>query len=612
MPVSEVVLRGGLNSDDSFLEVQPGECLQLHNYEVNTLGKYTRMSGFERIDGMPSPAETQYFAVSVDSVTGIAPQDTLVIDAAGQNFTGYVVGVDPFERIIGMTELSGNTVQVGMTIGGFAVAVSPSSGRGHPDIEIDEQWQILAEDRARSHIEKVPGGGPIRGAWLFDDVLYAFRDDADTSPTKCGIWKSTASGWVEVTAIEDHTGASTTLNPGGWYDDFKVDRFPDTSSELILVTAGGADKAIWFDGTKFTKINDFFSGVYPTSIEVLPSKILAMGYPNGSTMYSALNSAHDFDVSSGGAEIALGDPILGILVQPNESHVIFQRNKVHVIYGTSPADFRKTILSSRAGALPRTIQNYMEPMFVSDKGLTLLSRVQQFGDFEQANVTQRVERVMNAQRALITCAYSVGEKNQYRLCYEDGSGIIATFDNGAVVGFSTFDTGVKVVRVASTCKQNDGKERIFFGSDDGYVYEADKGNSFDGDEYTSVCRPAFNFIGNTKYRNPEMRKRFKKLMLEVRTRGISSIRLAPELDFDGVETPAHTVIDNRFIGPGGYWGEGIWGEFVWSAATVLQVEFYLTAVARNISPTFFSTSRVESPHTMNSLLVEYANRGSRR
>jgi len=329
-------------------------------------------------------------------------------------------------------------------------------------------------------------------------------------------------------------------------------------------------------------------------------------------MYSKLNSVSDFSVAEGGAEIALGDPVLGVLVQPNESHVVFQRNKIHVIYGTTPADFRKTVLSSRAGALPRTIENYMEPMFVSDKGLTLLSRVQQFGDFEQANVTQRVERVMNAQRALITCAYSVGQKNQYRLCYSDGSGIIATFDNGSVVGFSTFDTGSKVVRVASTCKQIDGKERIFFGSDDGYVYEADKGNSHDGEEYTSVCRPAFNFIGNTKYRNPEQRKRFKKLIVEVRTRGTSSVRLAPELDFDGVETPAHTIIDRSFIGPGGYWGEGIWGEFVWSAATVLQVEFYLTAVARNISPTFFSTSKVEAPHTLNSLTVEYANRGMKR
>lgn len=599
MPVSEISLVGGLNSDDSLLDIQPGQCLQLHNYEVNTLGKYGRVVGFERVDGRPAPSDELYYSVYVQDTAGITAGTTVTIDGA---FTGYVIGVDATEGAIGLVDLEGQ-VEAGMTLGS-TTTTSQQLGRGHPDFETDKAWQLTAEARRRDAIQAVPGSGPIRGIGYFNDRIYAFRDDE--AGATCRIWESSADGWVEFAAVNSPAGVPETLNPGGRYE-FEISRFPATSDELLMVCCGGTDKALWFDGTEFTKIDDGFTEVYPTHLDVLPSRILALGYPNGSLMYSALNDCSDFDAANGAAEIAIGEPVVGIVTQPNESHVVFQRDAVHVIYGTNPSDFRKTVLSSKAGALEHTIQNIIEPMFVSEQGLALLSRVQQFGDFQQANVTQRVERLMAAQKKIISCAYTVREKNQYRLCYTDGSGLIATFDNGQIVGFSTFDVGSRVPRVAYSCKQSDGKERVFWGGDDGYVYEAERGNSYDGDEYTSVFRPAFNYA-----KGPERRKRFKKVMVEIRTQGLSGMRLAPELDYDGTETPRHQTEDRNVVGPGGYWGEGIWGEFVWSAPTVLQVNFYLMAVARNISPTFFSTSGFESPHTLNSMLLEFEYRGRRR
>lgn len=603
MPVSEIQLTGGLNSDDSIIEIKPGQCLQLHNYEVNTLGRYARMEGFERFDGQKRPSDEGYYAVEVASTAGIAVDDALTVNS---DFTVVVVGVDADANLIGVVDIPDDKrIEDGMTIGA-TTTLSQQLIRGHTNYDTDRVWQLYAEARLRNSINMVPGGGPIRGIQMFNGVTYAFRDDAEVDPTCCKVWKSTDAGWVEFHEVNDAAGAPDTIAPGGHYE-FRQNTFPEVSSELLMLCTNGVDKAMYFDGYQFRKIDDFFDDIYPSHLEVLPSKILVLGYSNGSLMYSEINDCRNFDPADGGAEISIGEGITGILVQPSETHVIFQRDAIHAIYGTNPSDFRRTVLANTAGAYEYTIQDVLEPMFVNDKGLSLLSRVQQFGDFQQASVTQRVERLMDAQRKLVSCAVMIREKNQYRLFYKDGSGLIGTFDNGQVVGFSTFDLGGRVARCAYSCKEPSGIERVFFGSDDGYVYEMERGNSQDGAEFTSVCRPAFNFV-----QGPEQRKRFKKFMVEVRTQGLSNVRLMPELDYDGSESPRHTHEDSTFIGPGGYWGEGIWGEFVWSAPTVLQVEFYLRAVSRNLSPTIFSTSDFESPHTLNSALLEYEMRGKRR
>ncbi len=44
----------------------------------------------------------------------------------------------------------------------------------------------------------VPGGGPMRGVWYFDDKCIAARDDLAESPTACKLHESSGSGWTEI------------------------------------------------------------------------------------------------------------------------------------------------------------------------------------------------------------------------------------------------------------------------------------------------------------------------------------------------------------------------------------------------------------------------------
>jgi hypothetical protein len=56
---AQILLQGGLDLETPALTVEPGRMLACKNFEVNTLGGYTRIEGYERYDGQPEPSATR-------------------------------------------------------------------------------------------------------------------------------------------------------------------------------------------------------------------------------------------------------------------------------------------------------------------------------------------------------------------------------------------------------------------------------------------------------------------------------------------------------------------------------------------------------------------------
>ena len=54
---AQIVMEGGLDLETPSLTVRPGRMLACKNYEVNTLGGYTRIEGYERFDGRLQPSD---------------------------------------------------------------------------------------------------------------------------------------------------------------------------------------------------------------------------------------------------------------------------------------------------------------------------------------------------------------------------------------------------------------------------------------------------------------------------------------------------------------------------------------------------------------------------
>lgn len=59
--------KGGLDLVTSPLKVDPGALRSVRNYEQGLLGGYTRIEGYERVNGQPLPSEASYWTLDFDA-----------------------------------------------------------------------------------------------------------------------------------------------------------------------------------------------------------------------------------------------------------------------------------------------------------------------------------------------------------------------------------------------------------------------------------------------------------------------------------------------------------------------------------------------------------------
>lgn len=193
---SYYAMKGGLDLVTPAIEIDPGRCLDASNYEPTPVGGYRRINGYERYDGRTSPTSASYWTLPASIVGSVTVGATLTGVTSGA--TGKVLGV--FGGTIVLGRVTGSFVNAeNLQIAAVTVAVSTSTSteRGSTSTSDDADYRLLAADDRRNDILKVPGSGRIRGVWVYNDVRYAFRDNA--GGTAGDMYKSTAGGWVQVT-----------------------------------------------------------------------------------------------------------------------------------------------------------------------------------------------------------------------------------------------------------------------------------------------------------------------------------------------------------------------------------------------------------------------------
>ena len=525
-----VFFGGGLNLTTALVALKPGEAIQLHNYEVNTRGRYQSILGFERFDGKPAPS---------------------------------------------------------------AVKASEMSGYPFADDEMEEAAVEAERILRRAVIEKVPGEGPVLGVFTLENVKYAIRKSAGAATAK--IFRATSNGW----------GLASPENiPAGFYT-FEIANFSGSSSTIEVVGCSGAGKAIRFNGTTLTFIDGPITPDQPIYSIATPSQVLIMAYRGGSIVFSGVNQPTKFSPIDGGGEIGCADEIVGFSRQPNNSIAVFCRNRTYVLYGKSKLDFNLTDLSTQTGAIPRSIQSIGDAIYLDDRGLTRLNRVQAFGNFNMATISDNIQPILERYTDSIVGSWVVKKKNQYRLLFNDNTGIILTFFGDQVAGFSTFAYN-KAITCTFSGESLDGEEEVFFGTDEGFVYQAERGFNFDGEAITAVCR--------LSYYNPKPGYEFawKSLVLETSMVGSKEITLRPEYNFGSNETPSDIAQQSQIAGGGGYWNSGVWNETAWSSALAYRTRFYTDGVAENMGLLISSTTTKEAPHVLNSVQFFISARGQVR
>jgi hypothetical protein len=599
------LLKGGVDQVSPALTLPPGICRDAINFECSVLGGYTRIAGYERFDGRPSPSEQAYWTMQF-APTGVVAVGNTVVGATSGAFAA-VAFVDtnavPGSTILVTTKLGGSfiageTINVGGVAKGTALEAEQRSGAVTP--ALDAKYSKYAADIYRADIQKVPGSGRVLGVWMYNDVKYAFRNNA--GGTAALMYKATSTGWTLVT--------TPTLAPGGSYE-FVNANFGGSAAMKKMYGCDGVNKAFMFDGTTFTQITTGMAVDAPRHIE-FHKNFLFLAFA-ASLQHSDIGVPTSWSVVTGAGEIALGDNITSIksyttgtsgnnTSSSNSALLIHTNTTTQILYGSSEADFSLGAASPTQGGVENSVQLLDQPYFMSDLGIVNLATTQAFGNFQQSALSQQMNPFVLQERSRILSSCVVRSKSQYRLFFNDGYGLYLSFINGKIIGLMPVNLGIQVACLCSL-KSNNNEELMFFGDDQGYVYQMDKGPNFDGAPISGYL-----FLSFASFKSPRFKKRWRRAVLEMKGSGYFEYFASYDLAWGNVDvgvTPGQMLAAS--LKPA-LWDQFVWDQFFWDGRSEGPTVLPLDGSSENIGLRIVSEGDSFDSFTVASVLYHFSMR----
>jgi hypothetical protein len=663
-------LMGGMDQVTPTLSLKPGVVRRAANFECAITGGYTRIAGYERFDGRPSPSEAQYYILSGTFIDTVSLGDTVTGTVSGA--TGKVIALPTGEvvltRVTGIFQ-PGENLSVSAVIKVSSIQIIGVAADGL----LDAQYKSLAAADYRADIQAVPGSGQIRGVAFYNGNVYAWRNNV--GGTMLGMYKSTSSGWTAVQyfsvfefdsgsdeifpgdTIVGHTSGATALiktivvQSGTWaagnatgYAVFTNMTGTPVTNELIYV--GGTKHARYqgayapiaplpngrvqavvanFGGGQTNKklyfcdgINNAyeFDGVTVTPIRTTMSPDVPTGIAvhkqhlflafGHSLQFSGLGDPFSWDPVTGAGEIAMNDAITNLIALPGDQS---------------------------SGALAVYTKSDTSVLYGTSEANFALSNF---------NVG--------------TGAYQYTGQNLDQTYILAERGVMAL---GTTLNFGNFATAsltmnlrpfIQVRRnlaTASIVNREKGQYRVFFS--DGYglyltiangqymgampiqfpnpVTCTSEGQSTDGAEtsfFGSTNGYVYQLDAGTSFdgadipanitlvynstNSPRILKRYRTASVELTGDSYAEFGFGYDLGYRSPEyvQPADEVYENDLRSA--FWDSFEWDNFVWDGRDLSPSEVEVTGTAENIALRISSVSALLAPFTVNSIIVHYSLR----
>lgn len=400
----------------------------------------------------------------------------------------------------------------------------------------------------------------------------------------------------------------TALQPGGRYE-FVTYNFGGGTPTRRIYGCDGVNPAFEWDGTVYVPILTGMTDDKPIHIAAHRG-YLFLAYRGGSLQFSSLGDPFNWTIILGAGELGIGEEITGLVAGYAGILAVLGRNRTGILYGTvfgqdPSADGDLRVISEEAGAIEWSVQALTEPTFLDDRGVRTLGSTDRYGDFNAGTASRMVKPYLDLLRRrgrTVVSSLRVRDRNQYRLFWDDGTGFVIDF-GGKAPAFMPLDYG-KVWRCTASVEDADGVERLYAGSDDGYVYRLDSGTSFDGAELTALLRLTFNSLGS-----PTVNKRFHKAALELTAAPTTTLYLSGDFSYGDPDQPSVAEQEFSVAGGGGFWNEATWNEFYWSSRVEGVAEAHLDGIGTSISIAISTAAAYEAAHTIHGLTLHYTVRG---
>jgi hypothetical protein len=647
--------KGGLLSSLSPLQQginAPGSARLLKNFEPSTDGGYRRIEGFSKYDSAFVPAyglpkvhgsgQTGTALVLGNIFTAPVAGDTLTIAGVTGTYTIASAGVS-YDSTNKRVTLTLTTSMASSPADKAAVTFTSHTGV----VNGVATWESTVIAYRNNDVYKSTGSGwtkiniPSYGTVLVNGAGQtgsSLAVDGLTDVPQVGDTFSIAG--VEkiytVTATPTVTsgGATLAINPAlasspadnaavTWLSvnytggiKLRTAKYRTNSVDKIVGVNGTNYPFIW-DDTTFTSLD--------TNTDLLGADFVVfhknqLFFVNEDKLiFSAPYTDTDFTAANGAGVISVGAIITGIIVF-REALIIFTDKSISQLAGNTVSDFNLQPITRNVGCVASdTIQEIGgDIMFLGPEGLRLLSATDRTGDFNLGVVSKPIQAEATE---LISSSSSfasvvIKQKSQYRLLgynasvtTESAKGILGTQmvgDNTSTISWAE-TVGIKAY-VADSNYINQ-TETIIFAHSDGYVYQMESGNSFDGTNILASFATPYVPVND-----PRIRKTFYKLFLYTDPQGSVNMSANLKLDFDdfGSIQPETISLSNVNSSSVGFYGTSTAKYGATKYGTKLKKLFQTQVIGSGFSVSLqFVSDGTDPPFSLDAATLEYSNHDRR-
>ena len=513
---------GGLVLNKSTFMMQPGEALELENFEPDVSGGYRRINGFSKyvtaIVPQTSSASEKVLMVATFGDVVLAARGTSIFSAtpggsswtsrdSGRtgalkynferfNFDGTdkIIVVDGtnaptvFNSSLAATDIAVDTVGTGEST---SLLVAIASGTGMASAN----GTITVSDTSQFN---------STGSLLIGDELFTYT--GKTSTTFTGVTRATSSS----VAADHAVGA------------FVADQFPPAVAGVKHIAS--------------FKNHMFYAGMSTNKQEV----VFSSPFQEGS-----------LKISIGAGSFKVDDEITGLKVFRDDLF-IFCETRIFKLSGSSSSNFAVSDVTRNIGCVNGdTIQEFAgDLIFLGPDGLRTIAGTARIGDVELGTISQAVQTIFNANAASASDFDSVviTDKTQYRIFFTKANtsetiskGIICVL-KGTKYEFSEIQ-GIKPASTDSFVQ--DGNVLVLHGSyQDGFVYRQEQGNTFDGTVILGRYRSP-----DLTFNDPGIRKHMQRVIINYKPESTIDADLFLRYDYDDVDAarPAAYPLDSEDV-----------------------------------------------------------------
>ena len=435
-------LEGGLVLNRSTFMMQPGEALQLENFEPDIQGGYRRITGHTKFINHIIPQTSS----SSEKVLMVSVFDNKVLAARGEKIFSSA-----------STELSLGVLSTTAMTGSGTLTVDTTSG-----FSSSGTLQINSE---------------------------IFTYTGVTSKTFTGVTRATSSTTAAAHSIDDVVSESWTERDSSRSNagKYNFERF----------NFDGNDKIIFVDGANAPVVfNTSLSATDVSASAVSGSKFVAayrehMFYAGKSStpqevIFSKPFDEDDFTASDGAGSIKVDDTIVGLKVF-RDNLFIFCENRIFNLTGSSLSDFAIKPVTRNIGCINGdSIQEFAgDLIFLGPDGLRTVAATARIGDVELGTITRNVQSLFdeNIRDASLFDSVVIPDKTQYRIFFtKDGQDDRLTRGVICVMKGQSFEfSEIKGVKPSCTDTFIEaGNVLVLHGDFSGYIHRQEKGNTFDG------------------------------------------------------------------------------------------------------------------------------------